>query len=914
MKFPHIAIDTIQIPVYYHMAVQVDHYPNTLDELDFGIVKNDLGLEYATIGSQKVIIPADCLENPFFVGIDGGSVSKMEYREIFSNFKRIFIMCASVNLNDNAYNIFEKVLKRENLSMLGRNFVIFPASTKLLRNNQHKRYANIVSRDVLTEMFPGVNFDTTEIIVPLYDLQETEARMYASLYDYQTSVTDVKTFLDLSDHYARTFKRPIEEQLTNRLTSIRESQYWCDKSNCQITINQMFMDRQFNFRTLLDESIRRKVLGEKTDTETKIIVGKDTDYLNTTYDKKVYVDIYSALKDSNNGKRTYYATMDNGSLKMTKDDIANIMNSVTNERELYSIFNSLLTSKEYCHTVVNNIRVLEKMAPIIEKYKPVYKYLFGYAWLCFYIEECIFKTKSIKGSRYVFDINTANKLPVFPLCNDFAQNPYMTLLADKELINMENNCLSVGYLENHTGYGICTLDQFKWRFNLFTTGDPERNILDGLDWTHFAVSGSVIPACLQRRPVLLDLVSAVPIGEKELDEKSRWMSFFDHYYQNSDIDLMCNDKSIFGFIDKATTVFNTIKTNIPNAIDTDVTLEPIKSMAIVITKHFFNERIQDIRQRLCVDWDVQTMINNLNSYELKEYFYTEYITNKVKLNSQIRQQGGTNLTNDFIRSYLKPSGFDDMNLHLVEYEVIRDEHHSFDSEICFYVNDFRTEETKVPDTENHLIMKIAENIKFKIHSPKMLKSIELFRSKSDDFFGVVGRFHLPCVRAYYQGDNVYMLPSCITALMTGINIEYKYFAGIRDPVDIINKYRMRGFGTLLNRDEKEHMVKYNSCVDKIPKMFALEKTDALSLKAFFGPRNINDRMFKTHDSDSMLRNLDLKYITDLNDLKEYYKRVHKYDPNNSEVNMFNCTTINKNGTINALKPWVADAYYSSVNN
>jgi hypothetical protein len=34
-----------------------------------------------------------------------------------------------------------------------------------------------------------------------------------------------------------------------------------------------------------------------------------------------------------------------------------------------------------------------------------------------------------------------------------------------------------------------------------------------------------------------------------------------------------------------------------------------------------------------------------------------------------------------------------------------------------------------------------------------------------------------------------------------MNLDYKYFAGSQDPINIINKYRMRGFGCWLNMNE-----------------------------------------------------------------------------------------------------------------
>ena len=47
-----------------------------------------------------------------------------------------------------------------------------------------------------------------------------------------------------------------------------------------------------------------------------------------------------------------------------------------------------------------------------------------------------------------------------------------------------------------------------------------------------------------------------------------------------------------------------------------------------------------------------------------------------------------------------------------------------------------------------------------------------------------------------------------------INLDYKYFSGSKDPIDIINKYRMRGFGTLLNEKEKIKLIEYSKNVQQ----------------------------------------------------------------------------------------------------
>ena len=66
----------------------------------------------------------------------------------------------------------------------------------------------------------------------------------------------------------------------------------------------------------------------------------------------------------------------------------------------------------------------------------------------------------------------------------------------------------------------------------------------------------------------------------------------------------------------------------------------------------------------------------------------------------------------------------------------------------------------------------------------------------------------------FTNNQVYCLPSCITACHTFMNIDYKYFAGTNDPIEIINKYRMRGFGTYLNDDEKVKLIDYSYKVNK----------------------------------------------------------------------------------------------------
>ena len=94
----------------------------------------------------------------------------------------------------------------------------------------------------------------------------------------------------------------------------------------------------------------------------------------------------------------------------------------------------------------------------------------------------------------------------------------------------------------------------------------------------------------------------------------------------------------------------------------------------------------------------------------------------------------------------------------------------------------------------------------------------------------VSRFHLPCVRGYYDGMEVYLLPSAISALITNKCIDYKYFAGVRSPFDILLKYIFRGYTIFLNKKEMVKIVEYIRNSDKWKNLF--NWSDSFRLNTF----------------------------------------------------------------------------------
>jgi hypothetical protein len=97
---------------------------------------------------------------------------------------------------------------------------------------------------------------------------------------------------------------------------------------------------------------------------------------------------------------------------------------------------------------------------------------------------------------------------------------------------------------------------------------------------------------------------------------------------------------------------------------------------------------------------------------------------------------------------------------------------------------------------------IKFNWKYKISSVYLYHDFEIFHNKMQEPFALVSNFHLSCVRAYYTMENkkpnIYLLPSCLISLLTFNNSNINYFHGKTNKFEIINKYRMRGFGTIVN--------------------------------------------------------------------------------------------------------------------
>jgi hypothetical protein len=214
-------------------------------------------------------------------------------------------------------------------------------------------------------------------------------------------------------------------------------------------------------------------------------------------------------------------------------------------------------------------------------------------------------------------------------------------------------------------------------------------------------------------------------------------------------------------------------------------------------------------------------------------------------------------------------------------------------------------------------IKLSINYKYSITSPHLLHNLEVFQVRYDDFFATVSRFHLPCVRAYYNGTTVLMSPSFITAHLTFMNIDYKYFAGSRDPIEIINKYRMRGFGTWLSPHEIKQYYAYTYAMPFWNVLLDTRDKAGLSVSnRFFRPRLYNeDNYLNTNPVDITDRynNYTSNYIVKYNttELDEELLKLYNVKKTNVSTLLSSYRTIDHGLNICKLHKWLIPAIYHS---
>ena len=784
-----------------------------------------------------------------------------------NEYNSLYILCYHKNDQINE-SIYHYMIDKDLFDEISKDLVLIKGNKKLLKNHTHLTKVNIISKHILDRYnIHKYNLEDKNLVLLILNISIDSIRIYLSQFttthtfiDMYKSVTLNKYFnVDPSNQYLITV-------LERNIMNLNESNYWTYNFNCNANLTSCFEKRKLNFysfKNIFD------------------------DYLKEIYKTKNYIDPSKLITTRD------YKFKINLNNVFSKDEIRNLLIGLP-KKARFLLFCNLLISKSYCHLILNNLELLKLMKSYIEEYPQLFRYLIGYAWVRFYFEESIKKTFTTKNDQFIFNIDTASELPVYPFSLKYAKyNPYMPILADDDILNAEYNIggVNTNINDNH---GIANLLEFRENLNIFCTGDPKINLFNNIEWQRdkIALGGSIMCACIQKNNPLIALFNNYP-------EKEKLKRYYNEYYAKSDIDVMFLTSDDIDFMGKVKTFYNQI---IINVCDINTYAQP-SHIHLECQKHAY----------LFVTEEEINNIVSQNANLTKQEIINDFENDDIKL-----------LFKDIFDSRISKYKKIFLNKISEDYRIMYPEYFDFDN-LIFKVRIAKP--NLESDSEN---LNISISIKYKITSPHLDYPFELFRVNYNDFFATVQTFHLPCVRSYYDGENVYLTPSCISAHLTFMNLDYRYFAGTSNPVEIINKYRMRGFGTWLNNDEKKMFMEYSQKNSFWNRFYNINFKIKETLISNSGTLDLNHKLFhprlfnEEEYYECIPVDIEKGYNTELcnvkmkiNSLEDFITLIDKKFDNRSVLTINNIiknyVTINEEGSIKPVEKWIIDAFWNIVN-
>lgn len=799
---------------------------------------------------------------------------------------------------ENNYIVFNDANNFDKSNSMGIIQISFEHYNKLVYNQIHKKQSyKMPSQLIKSEFKSGFRsgsesrseFESESNIIIMGELNKSQVELYLDIYnDDDESLDKFNELIIMSRYYqVNPEKYYLKKKLSNELDKINK--YWENSYNCKFNLNNNFFSRKFNSMNVnLVENIN---LSAEINANTNL--NESNNYLEEIIKTNKWFDM--SIKKYSMAKNVL----------LTNDEITEIYNYIPTEYFQYKFIGNMICSRTYCHLILNNYSLMKIISPLINKYKIVFKYLIGYGWLSLKSEEYFMFNNVKDDSRIVFDIDTANLLPIFPFCfDDINQNPYSMVLMDNELIDLNNNCMGMNQIENYERYyGVCDSREFEKRLNIFVNGSNVKGVLDYIDWSCCAITGSAMTCCGMKLNPLMELCKNHD-GNELTDEDI--LRYFNYYYSDSDIDMLCNKIFYYDFIMVVTEFLNKIRLNYAN-----IQVGNIHTSSILMSKEFIQNNLLEIRELLSNEMiDVEWIEKNIGMRELKKYFYDKYYLCWKNEQKQYfaTKTVLTDANDELIKEFTKPISEEEFKLFVLNYELEKLVEN--DNEKYFYSN------------ENKVIAKLTSSIRFKIDIPSV-KTFEIFKSRDENFFSIISKFHLGLVRAYWNGQTVKCLPSYISAMMLQMATDYKYFASVRNPIEIINKYRSRGFGIILNDWEKMHMIKFNSNIitssngknsnENWVRMYNINIQDKQSVKNIFGAKIASDEIFKpakyfSNLPDSAYKNVELKF------LKTFDECFNTLLNQNDKLNIIlNLKTIDSNGDVIPLDKNIIDFGWKLIN-
>jgi hypothetical protein len=897
--------------------------------------------------------------NPFHLPMEGSKLKYSKTKFLADEYKNIYILCLvddfePTETNKNKIKLFYQP-ESEITELRGQAKMV-----TLIKGSFSIVYLQKIRSGLVTitkELLEYFNHDSNElnkkeIVYLMLESKETTVRSWLKLYESESNLDQFIEQKIFASYYGLSDEK-LDDNILGLIKHVDDFKYWKDKRNCSLSINEAFKNRKFNLSfvqkwNLPTDEIEKELKAllenfkeNKNNIKSNI---KNTNYPPQITNSRIEEPKEDPLKmntyvdGSKTDRKSFFPLTKPENLVISWDSVEELLvNHSLNEKEKYYLICNLLASKNYCHYVLGNKKILESNKLLFEKYKPIFRYVMCYAWISLYMEESIRKTRTKQSDRFVFDIDTASQLPVFPFSSQVPHlNPYFCCMISDSHLNSTQNINGVKQSFDYQN-GIIDLNEFKRRLNIFVSGKADTDLLNGANWSNMAITGGSMAAIIPKTNPLMALFKKtvdpnVPMTEQELDR------FFQEYYAKSDVDIACNYSNILDFIEHIKHLKTIIHINLgPNVKESEIHIDPTKTLAIYINAFLLKEKCD----RGEIPFKYEYIITHKNKRAVKFYFYELYLEQKKLSNEKNKQILGEKINEDEYFEIIDYCTFDKsviiVNDISFETEIIENRTPESNSgiEMVYFLkeknkmpkiieedfdndNDDDDDYEPIQKSEQNIFIKFSETLKYKINSEYMKHPFEIFRISETEFFSCIGRFHLPCVRSYYNGSNCYLLPSAITAYQTLTNIDFKYFVGSNDPISILDKYRKRGYGTILNKTEINQYLAYILTTGNYKKAYGIK--DKKDIKNIIGNLDVQHDFYKPRknvpENFAVDPNIKLDYMitkqndmTGYSDIIGYYKK--KYGTYSSEF--IEKRAITSDGQIEPLKFWMIDASFDLLN-
>ena len=208
---------------------RIENQDEEIDEFEFGVEEQNLAINY----DDNIQLEPDEIINQFYIDLRGGNLKTITWGDIFRNYNSIIIVTHANNKKDNdtsMQKIFNYKIKKNDLETI-TGITYFRSTINILRNKDHYFKTNIINKTDLIKLFPNAEFNETELVLCIFEMDEDNTRKYCNMYKHSEDIKYVNTKLDIYNYYVSN-KNHVE--LTEMFSHLKNNDYWSQKCNLHI--------------------------------------------------------------------------------------------------------------------------------------------------------------------------------------------------------------------------------------------------------------------------------------------------------------------------------------------------------------------------------------------------------------------------------------------------------------------------------------------------------------------------------------------------------------------------------------------------------------------------------------------------------------------------------------------------------